>query len=79
MHCIHLDDHLNVAAEQYSTHVLCQYIYELAKRFHTFYETCPILKESATLKQQRIAIIQKVKEVMGYCLAVLGLSAPTSM
>jgi arginyl-tRNA synthetase len=65
--------------EQSKTHLLCHYLYSLAKSFNTFYAECPILKEEEALKQTRLALAMSVKTTLCEGLALLGIEAPLKM
>ncbi|MEK9656879.1 MAG: arginine--tRNA ligase [bacterium] len=79
LHASQFKDHITQAGEQLNPQILCHYLYTLAKKFHTFYESCPIIKASDTQKTQRLLIILKTKEVFDCCLTILGLSTPEKM
>ena len=78
-HCLQFKENIENAANNFSTQILCQYTYSLAKHFHTFYETCPILKAPKNQQNQRIIILMKVRQVLQKCLEILDISAPNSM
>lgn len=65
--------------EQSKTHLLCHYLYSLAKSFNSFYAECPILKEEESLKQTRLALATAVKTTLCEGLALLGIEAPLKM
>ena len=67
-------------ARQFKTMPLCTYLYELAKRFNSFYAQCPIGKaEKASLAQVRLALAGAVGEVLRQGLDLLGISVPDRM
>lgn len=77
--CLQFNDMINSAATNLSTQALCQYTYELAKNFHTFYETCPIMKADIQTQSYRKIILLKVRETLQKCLKILDITAPNSM
>jgi arginyl-tRNA synthetase len=62
-----------------SPHRLAQYLMDLARNFHHFYESCPILKSEGTVLAQRLKLVKLTRDVLSYGLAILGISAPESM
>ncbi len=42
-------------------HILCQYLYELAGSFSSFYEACPILNAEETTKNSRLKLALTAK------------------
>ncbi len=67
------------SAKSLSPHRLAQYLMGLARSFHHFYESCPILKSEGPVLAQRLQIVIVSKEVLSYGLSLLGISAPESM
>lgn len=62
------------ACETYSPHLVCTYVYDLAKRFSRMYKECSILHaENKALQQSRRALIQASGEVIKQCLSLLGI------
>lgn len=68
------------AAERYSPHRLCTYLYELAGEFSAFYEQCPVLRapDDAT-RNSRLFLCDSTARVMEQGLALLGIEAPEQM
>jgi len=54
-------------------HYLCTYLYELASRFMSFYEACPILKSQGAQRQSRLALAAHTAEVLRGGLNLLGI------
>ncbi|MEM7681103.1 MAG: arginine--tRNA ligase [Planctomycetota bacterium] len=55
-------------------HRLCNYLYELAVRFHRFFERCPVLKaKSDALRQSRLTLAKLTAEVLHRGLSLLGI------
>ena len=78
LYVLQMDDELYKAARQFEPHILVQYCLELAKRFHYFYQTCPILTAEKE-KESRLFILLQVKKTLFRCFHLLGISAPESM
>ena len=68
------------AFEEMAPHKICQYIYELANRFNSFYHDTKILtEEDAGRRSSYIALISLTKNVLETCIHVLGFEAPDRM
>ncbi len=73
-------------AKNYSPNLLCNYLFELAQKYNTFYERHRILnakaknkEQSAQLKKLRIAITMAVSQVLKNGLTLLGIESPERM
>lgn len=62
------------AASRYSPNLLCNFIYELAQRYNTFYNMHPILGN-----EFRLTLTKSVGDVLKKGLNLLGISAPEKM
>lgn len=61
-------------------HKICQYIYELANAFNSFYHDTPILsEEDEARKDSYIGLITLTKRVLETCIGLLGIEAPDRM
>ena len=70
----------NIEMSKYPpVHHLPQYVFELAARFHKFYETSRIISDDAELTGARLALTKAVQNVLGESLRLMGLSAPDKM
>lgn len=68
------------AAENYKPHLLCTYLYDLAKRFNAFYHDCSIgHAETESLKQARLALAESTGLVLKQGLSLLGIPTPEKM
>jgi arginyl-tRNA synthetase len=80
---VHLNSYNKVlmqAAAQLKTIHLCSYLYDLAKLFNSFYNSCPIMRaESEELKHTRLALAGAVRSTMKSGLGLLGIPAPEKM
>lgn len=65
---------VETAAKSFSPNLLCSYLFELAKRFNTFYANCPILENDF-----RLSLTQAVSIVLANGLAILGIEAVEKM
>ena len=67
-------------AEDYQVHRLNTYVYELAKVFTDFYENVPVLKaETNELKNSRLALVSKSRDILRKSLVLMGISTPEKM
>lgn len=76
---VKLPDLLLEISQNYQVHHLAQYTYELANLFHKFYEECRIIGEEKSVQETRLALAKGVREVLAFCLDLMGISAPTKM
>jgi arginyl-tRNA synthetase len=60
-------------------HILCTYLYDLASRFSSFYENCPVLQSDDATKASRLAICDLTASVMARGLDLLGIEHPEQM
>lgn len=68
------------AVEELAPHKICQFIYELANNFNSFYHEHKIITEEDRSKQQEwIALIVVVLRVLEDCIDMLGFEAPEQM
>lgn len=68
------------SAQQYLPNLLCNYLFELAQNFNTFYQETPILKEpSEPLRDFRLVLITATAQIIKNGLALLGITAPEEM
>jgi len=66
--------------EETAPHKLCQYIYELADAFNSFYHNNKIIAETDGVKQgEWISLITLVLRLLEICIDLLGFSAPDRM
>ncbi|MDO8682767.1 MAG: arginine--tRNA ligase [Armatimonadota bacterium] len=61
-------------------HILCNYLYELATVFSSFYDQCPVLTaESEEIRNSRLFLCRIVQSAMSTGLGLLGIEAPREM
>ena len=66
--------------EEMAPHKLCQYIYEMANAFNSFYHGNKIMSEEDKKKQSEwIALITLVLKLLETCISLLGFEAPERM
>jgi len=59
--------------------ILANYLFELANSFHTFYETCPVLKADEPVRASRLALCDLTGRVLQRGLKLLGIDVPERM
>ncbi len=60
-------------------HRLCVYLFDLAQRFTTFYEACPVLSVAPPLRDERLALCEITARTLSLGLSLLGIEAPDRM
>jgi arginyl-tRNA synthetase len=71
---------LEAVADEYRPNYLCNYVFELAGKFTSFYENCPVLKaEAETTKQSRLLLCALTAQVLKTGLETLGIAVVEQM
>ncbi len=78
-HLLKLDLVLEAVAEEYRPNFLCNYLYELAGHFTSFYENCPVLKSAPAQRESRLLLCNVTARVLKLGLAVLGIEVLDQM
>ena len=65
--------------DQYKTHILCGYLYDLAKLFNSFYAECPVASAEDRVRDARYALCEAVALTLNQGLALLGIQSPNRM
>jgi len=81
MKLLQFDDIVDqVAAEGYP-HILCNYVYELASAYMTFYEHCPVLKDEVAdnIQKSRLQLCKLTSETIAKGLELLGIEVMEKM
>jgi arginyl-tRNA synthetase len=63
------------ALADYEPHQLCNYLFELAERYTSFYETCPIINAEPDVRRARLAMCALTARVLDHGLDLLGIEA----
>ncbi len=62
------------AGQEITPHIICNYLYEVAQKFNSFYENCPIQKaENEIQKKSRLALAVGTGQVLKNGLGLLGI------
>ena len=67
------------AGETYKPNLLTDYLFDLAKKFNTFYNACPILNQEDEILCSRLLIADRVAEVLKEGLDLLGIKTVERM
>lgn len=67
------------AADTYSPNLLCNYLYDLAQKFNTFYNKHRILEAEEGSKEFRLALTTTTGQVLNNGLHLLGIETPEKM
>ena len=71
---------LEGVADEYRPNFLCNYLYELAGKFTSFYENCPVLKaDDTTTRDSRLALCHLTSRVLKQGLEALGIETIEQM
>ena len=69
----------DMAFDSLQPHRLCNYLFDLAQRFTTFYEACPVLSSEGALRDERLALCELSSRALRLGLSLLGINAPDQM
>lgn len=64
------------AAKNYSPNLICNYIFELAQRFNSFYASAPIIKADDDIQELRLALTSATAQLLKNGLTILGIETP---
>ena len=71
---------LEAVLQNYMSHYLCNYLFELAQTFNRFYQAIPVLKETdEQLRNFRLQLITATAQVIKNGMNLLGVEAPEAM
>jgi arginyl-tRNA synthetase len=59
--------------------ILANYLFEVANRFHTFYEACPVLTSEEQTRSSRLTLCEITARVLKHGLGLLGIEVPERM
>ena len=78
---LQLEDVVDAVISECTPNLLCNYLYELASLYMSFYEACPILKEGidVEVKESRLALCQVVAKTLKQGLDILGIEVMDRM
>ncbi|MCL5676244.1 MAG: arginine--tRNA ligase, partial [Patescibacteria group bacterium] len=67
------------AAQNYAPNLICNYLYDLAQKFNTFYDKLPILNAEKENREVRLKITRASAQVLHNGLYLLGIQTPEKM
>jgi len=70
---------IEAVAQEYRPNFLCNYLYELAGHFTTFYENCPVLKSEPQVRESRLRLCDLTARTLKQGLTVLGIETLEQM
>jgi arginyl-tRNA synthetase len=70
---------LEAVADDYRPNFLCNYLYDLARHFTSFYENCPVLKSEVEQRASRLVLCDLTVRVLKEGLDVLGIQTLEQM
>lgn len=70
---------VSAAAMNYTPHLLANYLIDLARDFHTYYNAHQFIVDDETLSQARLTLIVAIRQVIANGLTILDVSAPETM
>lgn len=76
---LQFEEAVTTVAKEGTPHVLCQYLYELAGIFSSFYEACPILNAEESIKQSRLKLASLTADTLKQGLDLLGIKTVEKM
>lgn len=65
--------------DDFRPNLLANYLLELAKAFHSFFEACPVLKSTGETQNTRLALCELTSRVLQKGLGLLGIKVPERM
>ncbi|MDB5300374.1 MAG: arginine--tRNA ligase, partial [Phycisphaerales bacterium] len=76
---LRLGELVNLVARELKPHHLTTYLYELATKFHAFFEHCPVLQSEGRVRESRLALCEMTARTLGLGLDLLGIEHPEQM
>jgi arginyl-tRNA synthetase len=78
-HILRLGDVVDLVARELKPHHLTNYLYELATKYHAFFENCPVLTSEEPTRSSRMALCHLVARTLAQGLDLLGIEHPEQM
>ena len=78
---LQLEEVIDAVISESMPNLLCNYLYELASLYMSFYEACPILKDGIDddIKQSRLALCSNISKTLKQGLDILGIEVMERM
>ncbi|MFT3991329.1 MAG: arginine--tRNA ligase [Luteolibacter sp.] len=65
--------------EDFRVNLLANYLLELARAFHSYFEACPVLKADEPIRSSRLALCDLTSRTLQHGLGLLGIRVPERM
>jgi len=65
--------------DDFRPNLLANYLLDLARAFHSFFEACPVLKSEEPLRSSRLALCELSERILSTGLGLLGIRCPERM
>jgi arginyl-tRNA synthetase len=78
-HMLRLPEVIDLVGRELKPHHLTTYLYDLATRFSSFYENCPVLSSEDPTRSSRLALADLTAKTMARGLDLLGIEHPDQM
>ncbi len=72
-------EHVLLAAEDYKPNLLTNYLYDLAQKFNSFYNSVPVLRADKNEKSERLKIVEAISQILKNGLNLLGVEVVEEM
>ena len=70
---------LPLVLDDFRPNLLANYLLELARAFHSFFEACPVLKSAEPMRSSRLALCELTSRILTTGLGLLGIRCPERM
>ena len=72
---------IELAADKYAPHILCEHVHRVAQSFSRFYAECPILADDVpdAVKASRLSLAKAALAQLEHGLDILAIEAPDRM
>jgi arginyl-tRNA synthetase len=67
------------SASEMKPHLICNYAYDLATIFNSFYQSTPVLKSDEKKKNFRLTLVKSTSDILETCLNLVGINSPEKM
>ena len=78
-HLLKFPEVIEECSKDFQIHRISEYTFELADKFHKFYESCKVISKDNDLTQARLALLLATKIILENSLNLMGISAPSKM
>lgn len=78
-HLLRLPEVIDLVARELKPHHLCAYLFELATKFSSFFENCPVIASDEPLRSSRLSLCDLTLRTLALGLDLLGIEQPERM